>query len=314
MTTMPAFCTPVLLPTKTSLSSTATSPRRRSRVVAVPRTLPRATASVTVADKDVSESFGRGERFPRRLVGLYELKRLGVDPEKMIAPNKSAERGLGALVGLGVLATFAVPLISPWVQAEGPVALVIAGVLTLWAVDTLALSGLLQRAASVQLQNTRRVALHEAGHFLVAHLLGLKVAGYSLPSARTVIAGEKLGVEIEEAKDGDAYTLAALGMAGIAAECSVYGDSQGGAEDFAEVARVARNSGPFGRATEQQKTIIVRWGLMQAVSLLKAHSDALEKLTTAMINNEDVSGCVRIIDESVNAEALRLKKETAVSK
>ena len=309
---MQAFTTPILLSTKTSLSLNGISARRRSRSNRF-SVVPRATASVPVTENGNTESFGRGERFPRRLVGLYELERLGVDPNKMLAPNKSAERGLGALVGLGVLATFAVPLISPWVQAEGPVALIIAGVLTLWAVDTLALSGLLQRAASIQVQNARRIALHEAGHFLVAHLLGLKVSSYSVPSARSVLNGDKLGVEIEQATDGDAYTLAALGMAGIAAECSVYGESQGGAEDFAQVTRVAKNSGALGQATEQQKTIIVRWGLIQAVSLVKAHTEALEKLTTAMMNNKDVSECVRIIDESVDSSALRLpiKQEIA---
>lgn len=308
--TTPSFCAPLLIPT-TSLRSRTRHVSRRPRVYAT-TTVPTPPPAVPTPAPSVQSSFSLGVRFPRRLVGLYELKRLGVDPERLLAPNTGAQRGLGFAVGLGVVSTVIVPFISPWVQAEGPVAGVIALALALWAVDTLALNGALQRAASFQLQDGRRVVAHEAGHLLVAHLMGVRVEGYKLPNAGAVLSGKECGIVIadEDVRQADAYTLAALGMAGIAAECILFGNSQGGAEDLAEVGRVASTSGPFGKATQQDKKIIVRWGLMQAVTLLKAHENALEKLQNAMKDRLPLQQCINVIDEAVDKDALRVMKKS----
>lgn len=274
-----------------SLSRPLTAPPRR------PRRFPlHCTSSIadTVATTAPAASYGRGLRFPRRLVGLYELRRLGVVPEKLIVPNSRDEVAVSALVGLGAAATLAVPFISPWVQAEGAVASVIAAGLTLWAVDTLALQGALARKASLAIQNRGRVATHEAGHFLVAHLLGVRVRGYALPSGTP-----DAGVDVDTGT-ADAFTLAALALAGIAAEVVAFGASEGGAADMEDAARVARKASP----DESQRKVIYRWGLMQAVSLLKVHRTALDELAVAMREGRGVDDCAKIIDAHVDAEAL----------
>lgn len=43
-------------------------------------------------------------------------------------------------------------------------------------------------------------------------------------------------------------------MSGIASECITFGNSQDGNEDFAELERI------LGRATEQDRKVIARWG------------------------------------------------------
>lgn len=251
-------------------------------------------------------SFGRGIRFPRRLVGLYELERLGVNTKKMIAPNAREELGFGVFVGLTVVATIGVPLISPYASLEAPVAVCIASALVVWAVDTLALNGILMRALSASVQNRRRVGLHEAGHFLVAHLLGVAVSGYELLSARAVLRNpaEAPGIRID-ADTGklDAYMLSAVGMAGISAEVVHFGSSEGGVDDMAEVARLAKEASP-GRMSEDDLKRVCRWGLIQGVTLLQAHREALLALADAMVAGRSVEECIALIDSRVKDSEL----------
>lgn len=331
-----AFCAPVLTASSSSVHSAfrgcritrrprairalSHHPRRRVAVISCapsddatddnPAETPVA-AEAPEAAKSTGVSFGRGERFPRRLVGLYEIERLGIDASKIFEPNEGSQRGFAISIALVVIATFVVPAISPYAQIEGPVALIIGAGLFVWAFDSLSLGGLLQGAASSALQSRTRVSTHEAGHFLVAHLLGVPVEGYALPSAANVLKGAKTGVVLEESQQVDAYTLAALGMSGIAAECSLFGGSQGGMEDLTEVNRIAASPGGVGKRSEQDKKTIVRWGLMQALSLIKTHEAALKELAGALERNATVDECRKIIDQHVDAAALRKKGETS---
>jgi len=315
-----AFCPPVLA----AASSTMHSAFGGCRIIRRPRIVrPQRQLSVTSCVRDdgtdsgatessespeslqsAGLSFGRGQRFPRRLVGLYEIERLGVNATKIFEPNEGSQRGFTISVALVVIATFVVPAISPYAQIEGPVALVIGGLLFVWAFDSLSLGGLLQGAASTALQNKTRVSTHEAGHFLVAHLLGVPIEEYTLPTAGNVLKGKKTGVVLEESDRIDAYTLAALGMSGIAAECSQFGGSQGGIEDLSEVNRIAASPGGAGKRSQQDRKTIVRWGLMQALSLIKTHEEALKQLAAAMQRNASVEECGKVIDANVETASL----------
>ncbi len=264
----------------------------------------------TAPSSSAPSSFGRGVRFPKRLVGLYELERLGVDTKNFIAPNSREELGFSVAIAVTVIFTIFVPLVSPNVNLETPAALLIAAAMVFWAVDTLGLDGIISRAVSAMIQDRRRVAMHEAGHFLVSYLLGIGVTGYELLSAKrilTSLTGPELtpGVQIDTGERKlDAYLLSAVGMAGIAAEVVHYGKSEGGAEDMAEVSRHAKELSP-GTMTEADLKRVCRWGLMQGVTLIQAHRDALLALTDAMLDGRSVEECTALIDASVTESNLK---------
>lgn len=282
-----------------SSGALALSVRRQTVAHRRPRAVVAPVTPETSQDDDNAgkrSSYGRGARFPRRLVGLYELERIGVDPNRIVVENTRDELVLSVAVGLGVVSTLGVPAMSRWIHAEAAVAGVIAAGLVVWAVDTLALNGVLARFVSLSVQSKRRVATHEAGHFLVAHLMGVPIRSYTLPTAR-----QDAGVVLDAGKC-DAYTLAALGMGGIAAEVAVFGSSEGGVEDMADVARVARKAAPL--SSDLERKTITRWGLMQAVTLVRDHRRALDMVAQAMSAGRSVEECAVLIDANAEKEAL----------
>jgi len=98
-------------------------------------------------------------------------------------------------------------------------------------------------------QHRDRIVRHEAGHFLVAHLLGIPVTGYVL-SAWSALKQRQSGqggvsFDDQELASGlDAGTLSAqlldryctIWMAGAAAETLVYNRAEGGADDRTKLA------------------------------------------------------------------------------
>lgn len=262
------------------------------------------TATVSPPNQEVS-SFSRGNRFPRRAIGLYELTKEGVDPSSLVSENSREEGIFSLAVGIFVLSLVVFPVITPGASVEGPLSILAGLLLTVWAVDALALQGRLGRVISTGLQDTTRVARHEAGHMLVGYLLGFPVKGYVLPSGKGLLKGVEVGVEFSTSRyAGDAHCIAAVGMAGIAGEVVVYGTSEGGAEDFADVGRAVKSCYGERKVPEDTMKNIVRWGLLVAVRLLKEHEQAHRLLTEAMIRGDSVEECLQIVEDSVDREKL----------
>lgn len=289
------------------------APRRRERFPASFR-LPIAsveTASVTTVDppsekRQVTRSFGRGSRFPRRAVGLYELERVGINPYNVFQEGNSRnDAAFGGIVAAFVATILGASMVAPGVSIEGPVSLIGGALLAGWTVDSLAFGSLFSSAASASLQSRSRVSLHEAGHFLVAYLYGVPVERYLLPSGKAVLQSPKdIGVQVDLTQVNDVYALAAIGMAGVAAECKVYGTSEGGSADFAEVCKTikARGSDASGPATSEAAKRIARWGLLQASMHFREHPKALDALAQAMRDGCSVSECYNVIDREFNWE------------
>ena len=262
------------------------------------------TATTSQSKQELS-SFARGSRFPRRAIGLYELTKEGVDPSSLVSENSREEGIFSVVVGIFVLSLTVFPLITPGASLEGPLSILAGSLLSVWAVDALALQGRLGRIISTGLQDTTRVARHEAGHMLVGHLLGFPVQEYALPSGKELLKGGKVGVEFRSSRyAGDAHSIAAVGMAGIAGEVVIYGSSEGGAEDFADVGRAVKNCFRERKVSEDSLKNIVRWGLLVAVRLLKEHEQAHRMLTEAMIRGDSVEECLQIVEDSVDREKL----------
>jgi hypothetical protein len=91
-------------------------------------------------------------------------------------------------------------------------------------------------------QQRDRILHHEAGHFIAAHLLGIKVLGYNLSVLTDSQSHQNhqpgvLGVEVDasQVRSDNLERYCTVWMAGIAAEEYIYQEAKGGAEDIRQL-------------------------------------------------------------------------------
>lgn len=197
-----------------------------------------------------------------------------------------------AIVGGSVLAVVATVIGGAAVfpnGVEGPVGGLVGAGLAAWAADALLLESAGAQALSGAVKDAERAALHEAGHFLVGYLCGVRVTGYQM-------RGEA-GVEFEFSGKEDAFVCAALGMGGVAAECLAFGSAEGGGADLVAVKGIVRDRGGGLGVGEEGVGRVARWGLLQAVLLLKEFTVAHRRLADAMREGRSTAECCAIIEE-----------------
>lgn len=156
-----------------------------------------------------------------------------------------------------------------------------------------------------------RVVRHEAGHFLVAHLLNIPITGYTLTAWEAFRQGQAGlgGVSFAIPEDSqlsqgelsaqwlDRYCT--VWMAGLAAEALVYGEAQGGADDRQKLRLLwAQLNRPAAEGNLKE-----RWATLQAKTLLQNHWAAYEALVVAMEQQAPVEACCQVIAEHRAAEA-----------
>lgn len=182
----------------------------------------------------------------------------------------------------------------------------ILGIATL---DSFSLQGkggsiLLDWLASFKSEHRDRIIHHEAGHFLVAHLLGIPVTGYTLSAWEAWKQGQpgQGGVSFD---DGELASQLEVGkisaqildryctvwMAGIAAENLVFQNAEGGSDDRRKLAEVLINLG-FSVSNCQQKQ---RFHALQAKTLLQENWSSYEALVQAMRERASVADCQSLI-------------------
>jgi hypothetical protein len=177
-------------------------------------------------------------------------------------------------------------------------------------------------------QFRQQVLYHEAGHFLAAQLLGMKILGYRVTSSGkdrfgSISVGEMpVGVDSGVAVEGIMeFGLEAnqfpvpksqapksqesleqnyldrcctVWMAGVAAEqifCADGLEYDGGAEDMRQL-RAAIAAQPTWR---QEPDLEQRWALLRAKVLLRDHSDAFYALVAKMEEGADLTDCFAAI-------------------
>lgn len=286
--------------------------RRRLTVHSVAQS-PRPVQSTTSTGTDTQRvSFARGETFSRRRIGMYELTREGVDPSVLLKRSYKFELIYGAVLISFTSIFFIIPVITHRAVREDWVAGFIAVVMSLYAVDTLALSGAVQSTIFAAFSDRNRVARHEAAHLLVAHLLGFRVSGAKLPTPRNVWESKRgqsqqPGVAIERcfAQD-DPHRVAATGLAGFAAELLTFNSAFGAEDDMAQVSRRVRafTKDDGKRLSDEEVKHVIRWGLLVATRVVKQHSEAYEAVVKALLDGKDVNECIAIIDRYANEEHL----------
>ncbi|MBW4641860.1 MAG: ATP-dependent Zn protease [Goleter apudmare HA4340-LM2] len=152
-----------------------------------------------------------------------------------------------------------------------------------------------------------RIVHHEAGHFLVAHLLDIPVTGYTLSAWEAWKQGQPGQGGVSFNDDQLASQLAAgqisaqmldryctIWMAGIAAETLVFNNTEGGADDQGKLAGILTNLG-FSLSACQQKQ---RFHALQAKTLLQENWSSYKALVQAMQQRASVTDCQSAIASS----------------
>ena len=152
----------------------------------------------------------------------------------------------------------------------------------------------------------KRVLYHEAGHFLVAHLLGIPVVGYTLSAweawqqkqpgqGGVTFDDQQLASQLEQgtisAQILDRYCT--LWMAGITAETLVFQNAEGGSDDKSKLKEVLINLGFSISACKQKQ----RLACLQAKTLMQENWLAYQALVSAMTQRKSVAECIRAIEQ-----------------
>ncbi len=156
-----------------------------------------------------------------------------------------------------------------------------------------------------------RVLRHEAGHFLVAYLLGIPITDYSLTAWEALKKGQtgQGGVSFTDNELTLQSNLqlppslishpildkyATVCMAGIAAEQIYFGNTEGGNDDKIKLRAILNKSGIPIREIDKK----TRFYILQAQTLIKNNKLIYEALVTAMEKRLSVDECYRIIEEN----------------
>lgn len=125
-----------------------------------------------------------------------------------------------------------------------------------------------------------RVLYHEAGHFLAAHLLGVKILRYDLSS--------QAGVEVDMSGKISDLSLCTIWMAGIAAEEFIFQSADGGQDDLLKLRQAI--------AKLENPPLEERWAKIRARNLIRVNSEAFGALVAKMEENAPVADCMAVVD------------------
>ena len=159
----------------------------------------------------------------------------------------------------------------------------------------------------------KKIVAHEAGHFLVAYLLGIPVRGCvtSANEARkypeikgqagTVFYDPKLSDELagQKVTRSSVDRLSVVLMAGIAAEALTFGNSEGGVVDERSLIGFLTSFSPPWNGMRIQ--VQARWSAMQAILLIREHQASFDALVEALEGGCGVGDAVLAIEQNLPA-------------
>lgn len=214
------------------------------------------------------------------------------------------------LIAVSIFGLTMMALLGPVVDLSPAItAITVVGLLGVVTVDQLGLDGrvgniVVDTLAWTSEDHRQRVIHHEAGHFLVAELLGIPVMDYSLntwEAWRRGLPGQGGVVFDTQALDKhlaeggipaaiiDAYGK--VWMAGIAAEQLVYGSATGGNDDRLKFNILWQQ---LGRSPAEGQ-LKQRWSALQAKTLLEKHESTYYSLVNAMASRASIDDCRGLI-------------------
>ncbi|MCS7226841.1 MAG: hypothetical protein NZ821_07615 [Gloeomargarita sp. SKYB31] len=145
---------------------------------------------------------------------------------------------------------------------------------------------------------SERVLHHEAGHFLVAHLMGIPIEDYTLDSWSSWRRGyppTEAGVQFGTVPLSLWPRCPVVWMAGVAAEEWLYGDARGGVLDQEQALRHLEGFPPAERPWR------LRLAQREAQVLLQNHAAAYWALVEAMRQRKSVAECVATIEQHLQS-------------
>uniref|UniRef100_A0A0D3EP09 Stress regulated protein n=1 Tax=Oryza barthii TaxID=65489 RepID=A0A0D3EP09_9ORYZ len=253
--------------------------------------------------------FGAARQVPQRLYTLDELKLNGIDTSAFLSPVDltlgSIERNLqiaAVLGGLSVSAAFELSQLQ--------VLFLFLGLLSLWSVDLVYFGGGVRNLIldtighNLSQKYRNRVIQHEAGHFLIAYLLGVLPKGYTITSLDTFIKKGSLNVQAGTAFVDFEFLqemlnkFSCIALAGVATEYLLYGYAEGGLADIGQLDGLLKGLGFTQKKADSQ----VRWAVLNTVLALRRHKKARSQLAEAMSSGKSVGSCIGVIEENINSE------------
>ncbi|KAK4596135.1 hypothetical protein RGQ29_014260 [Quercus rubra] len=260
--------------------------------------------------------FGAARQVPQRLYTLDELKLNQIETSSLLSPVDatlgSIERNLQLAAVLGGLASWNVLRLS-----SQQILYLSLGLLFLWTLDSVSFNGGVGSLVIDTIGHTfsqkyhNRVIQHEAGHFLIAYLVGILPKGYTLSSLEALKKEGSLNVQagtafvdfefLEEVNTGkvSATTLnrfSCIALAGVATEYLLYGVAEGGLADINKLDMLLQGLGFTQKKADSQ----VRWSVLNTVLLLRRHKLARAKLAEAMSMGKSVGACLGIIEDTID--------------
>ncbi|XP_063950524.1 uncharacterized protein LOC108220094 isoform X2 [Daucus carota subsp. sativus] len=196
--------------------------------------------------------FGAARLVPQRLYTLDELKLNGIETSSLLSPVDTTlgaiERNLQIAALVGGLSAWKVFDFS-----ATQVLYIALGLLFLGTLDAVSynggITGLVLDTIGHNLSEKyhNRVIQHEAGHFLIAYLMGVLPKGYTLSSLEAFQKEGSLNVQagtafvdlefVEEVNNGKVSAtmlnrFSCIALAGVATEYILYGYAEGGLADI----------------------------------------------------------------------------------
>ncbi|XP_066312076.1 uncharacterized protein [Miscanthus floridulus] len=147
---------------------------------------------------------------------------------------------------------------------------------------------------------------HEAGHFLIAYLLGVLPKGYTITSLDTLINQGSLNVQAGTAFV-DYEFLGEINTGKLSAtmvnkfsstEYLLYGLAEGGLADINKLDGLLKSLGFTQKKADSQ----VRWAVLSTVLILRRHEKARSRLAEAMSTGKSVGSCIQVIEECISTD------------
>ncbi|KAK1277166.1 hypothetical protein QJS04_geneDACA017804 [Acorus gramineus] len=260
--------------------------------------------------------FGAARQVPQRLYTLDELKLNGINTSSFLSPVDatlgSIERNLQFAAVLG---GFSAWVVFGFTQLQ--VLFISLGLLFLWSLDLVSFNGgvsnlLLDTIGHTSSQKYHdRVIHHEAGHFLIAFLLGVLPKDYTLTSLEALRKTGSLNVQagtsfvdfefLEEVSMKKRILqmldkFSCIALAGVATEYLLYGYAEGGLADINQLDNLLKRLGFTQKKADSQ----VRWAVLNTILILRRHRGVISKLVKAMAEGRSVGLCISTIEDCID--------------
>ncbi|XP_019186207.1 PREDICTED: uncharacterized protein LOC109180941 [Ipomoea nil] len=264
--------------------------------------------------------FGAARQIPQQLYSLEELRLNGIETVSLLSPVDatlgSIERNLQIAALSGGVAAWNVLNLNPQ-----QILYISLGLLFLLTFDSVSFNGgfgalildTIGHTLSEKYHN--RVIQHEAGHFLIAYLLGILPRGYTLTSLEALKKEGSLNVQagtafvdfefLEEVNKGQVSAtmlnrFSCIALAGVATEYLLFGCAEGGLADINQLDFLLQSLGFTQKKADSQ----VRWAVLNTILILRRHENARAKLAEGMSEGRSVGFCIDIIEKSISDDDL----------